>query len=622
MKISKVQEACLRAPLIAAAISVGLALIAGSHVGIPHAFANEPDTEEFDDSLGDEPGGENSEDESSVSPPSSGRAPAPSTRSRACYYAGPTGNQRICEDVAPPRSAYCSTQRSNDCCDETKAVWTAKNSANYRFPDRTRTAETQLVLWECKAKPGVTGVVYRPKHGSDAAKNRTYYSKLNKLGTSPRFKLSALPPGFVTNPEEDPVTPPASGGGTPNDPPTTNPPADARAEAELLKFNPLDPVGAPLTAAERTKLTSAQCGFVDLRDQGLPPVRHQQMTGWTFANAAADLVEFRGKEVVARSAREQGAVGAAASLSPSDLTIRYYRFARAELTRAEFESYRVKPAASPSPVGKDIIGMAEMRRGSVRSILEAFRGQNYQACLEKEVPSEQFASVSCEGASATKMGFRDLVSCLDRMVTRLCNANLQGAALQSAKKEAIQKNEGVLKTLFPGVEFSAIESTLSEAMNQGDPALAFIENLNQKSCKNPVKLPASLADGLQGKSTTEDAKMKELDTQLSAKNPAAVILLRDAFMNPALAATEAPGLSVEQWAEQGQAGLVAGRRWNPADARCEYLIKTNLGPECSAVYTTELVSPARLGTFCQAGYVWVPQAAVKKGIREVAYLKR
>ena len=551
----------------------------------------------------------------------------------ACYYGGADGHQRICEGDQAPTTAYCSDTRTTDCCDSSIAEWVAKKTAHYQFVDASRSDDRQsaaLTVWECQLKAGKTQKnFYRPVDATDSKKSQDFYARVNKLGASPRFTLSDLGTTPVKTgngdggPTDDPVVP-----STPTTPSTptvpTVPSGSARKTDDLLNLNP-GVAGVRLMTDEEKKALSKSdqgCGFVDLREKGLPPMRNAQLTGWTFANTAADLIEFSNRKQVADAAKAQGAKNTEGSVSPTDLTLGYYQIARTGingapgLTREQFLKFRKTPDAA---VGKGGVGLSDLVEGTTLGVLNAYRAHGSKACLEKNSPAEDFPQVSCDGAESKKLDFRDLVGCLDRMVTQLCSANLQGPELQAAQKQAVQKNETVLKSLFPGVSFDDFQSTLGEAMKQGDPALAFIENLHQKACSSPIALSQSEYLGFpsaQNRQPKAEDFQTAIDQALDAGLPVSTGLRRDVILNPGLASIEAPGLSIADWGAQAQAVLTVGRRWNPSGAgQCEYLVRPNLGTECSSIFRVEAKK------FCQDGYVWVAASQIKGAVKEVAYVK-
>nr|BDT28381.1 hypothetical protein BHI3_18470 [Bacteriovorax sp. HI3] len=96
--------------------------------------------------------------------------------------------------------------------------------------------------------------------------------------------------------------------------------------------------------------------------------------------------------------------------------------------------------------------------------------------------------------------------------------------------------------------------------------------------------------------------MDKLDQLLTQKSPAAVAYDVDLIMSPA----------DYQGTEANHSSTIIGRRKNPNNGQCEYLIKNSWGDRC----------PRRATVECTSGNYWVPRDTLKNNMYEINWLQK
>ena len=165
-----------------------------------------------------------------------------------------------------------------------------------------------------------------------------------------------------------------------------------------------------------------------------------------------------------------------------------------------------------------------------------------------------------------------------------------GTAFTNNCSTTVQK---IFPTL-PADEISKIaeNSTRAEFMNA----------LSDKACKPRIALNGLEAD-YRSKSLLGDTSevMAEIDRQLSKKNPLTVAYDANFLYN-----------RNHKGKFGGHTSAIFGRRFNPKNGECEYLIRNSWGRGCSSYdpYYT-----------CEAGNIWLPKSVLSKGVVNVGFIK-
>lgn len=232
---------------------------------------------------------------------------------------------------------------------------------------------------------------------------------------------------------------------------------------------------------------------------------------------------------------------------------------------------------------KPIGGIIE---GSARKYLTKNRG----VCLEENLPSSDFKF------------------CIDQRYQDYINYLLD-LARTNRFDQALSTNsclERDLRSLFPNVSIPQIQSHIRQ---KGSKKL--IEMLNELQCSrltsvNPQTLEMETHNSFVLSKTD---LMKHLDREISR----GVVGIGYDYKTVSVGSTEG-----------GHASLVVGRRVNPANGSCEYLVRNSWGKACEQKEDSEVTCHKNCdSTGCRySGHFWVSRSRLTSAIADVNYFKR
>lgn len=289
------------------------------------------------------------------------------------------------------------------------------------------------------------------------------------------------------------------------------------------------------------------CETVDLREQ-LGPVLNQDGAGLCYAYTSADILSFKlGKRV-----------------SPVDVAMQYIQRRDELLSRGDRSSYIAKASRE--------------RKNDIRSggwVNYALRySQDAGFCADENINSNDFR------------GDRDLFKGL----VNLNQLSIDGS--QSCSEYAsIQK-------VFPTISVAQIHNvaTKSDVTNVGS-------NLANAACAPRFKASEPLKfKNIGNRGTLSTSQFSEVDRILSKKQPISLTVKMDKLYS----------FGSSDIAKQPiHAITLAGKKFNPATGKCEYILKNSWGPECDRHYKVR----------CENGYLFVPEEVLKSSILEADYIE-
>lgn len=290
------------------------------------------------------------------------------------------------------------------------------------------------------------------------------------------------------------------------------------------------------------------CENIDLRDQ-LGPVLNQDGTGLCYAYTASDLVSYKmGRRV-----------------SPVDIALQYTKNRDELMWRGAGNKYLNQVTDERK---RDIF-----HGGWVRYALQYSNQAGF--CADEKINSNDFTS--------SRGLFKGLVN--------LNQLSLHQYNLDSSTGESCGKFAEIQK-VFPGVSIREIQDTASRSniMNVG-------ANLSDKACEprlrpsTPLQFKNLHNEGSRSE-ILRNSDFNEIDRVLNKKQPVSVSIFMDKIYS----------FGKSSIANQPRHAItLAGRKYNPATGKCEYILKNSWGPECDRYYKVR----------CENGYLFVPEETFK-----------
>lgn len=281
---------------------------------------------------------------------------------------------------------------------------------------------------------------------------------------------------------------------------------------------------------------------VDLRAT-LPPQRNQGSLSWCYAHVMADLLSFKFGRTVSAGA----------------LAHMYY----AETAQSSSAS-EAKLSRSPKVI---------LEQGSLEGALEA-SWKNGGFCTELDQRSEDFSS----GPE-----FESYVSTLHQII-EIHDRIAQTDPAKNTQSTLCESERAALDRIFPALSAVPMKTVLNAIqLNQGEELLAALSKL---SCPNKIK-PTQKPVLQRYRSDI----LVRLNQFLDERKPSAIHYDSTTLHDP----KGHPGLA-------NHISLVVGRKWNPQNQTCEFLIRNSYGTACN-------YSPYFR---CERGNIWVPASYIEQ----------
>lgn len=308
------------------------------------------------------------------------------------------------------------------------------------------------------------------------------------------------------------------------------------------------------------------CSPIDLRSQ-MGPIQNQHQTSWCYAYAASDLASFKlGKRI-----------------SPVDMGFQGQRLAD------EFdEKYR----------GAEFIADKKFNK----------KTRNYTK-TDGGVEAEVLSYAQIRGfCSADKINDNDLESNkdLDKAILNIYDltASVSKNPNETTKKDCAKAAQ--VKKIFPGLQISDLEAATKKGSlnNVG-------EDIADRACRPrirpspPFSVKETETDYDDAAGTFKnfnDQQMKGLNDVLSKKQPLNVSVHMEKFMN---LKDYPPGQHANH------AMTIVGRRVNPKNGKCEYIVRNSWGPECSRKYKVK----------CEDGNLFIPADELQNATYRSTYIE-
>ncbi|AZZ38123.1 hypothetical protein CIK05_15380 [Bdellovibrio sp. qaytius] len=312
-----------------------------------------------------------------------------------------------------------------------------------------------------------------------------------------------------------------------------------------------------IAAFAHNTYAAGTCENIDLRDQ-LGPVLNQDGTGLCYAYSAADIISFKlGRRV-----------------SPVDIALQYTKSRDELMLRGAGDKYLNQIEDERK---KDIF-----QGGWVRYALQY--NSQIGFCADEKVNSNNF--------STNRGLYKGLVN-LNQL--GLHQFNLDSASAGSCAKFAeIQK-------IFPGVSMRELQDVANRST-----LIDTASNVADKACEPRIKPSTPMRfTNLHNESSPSEilrsSDFDDIDRVLSKKQPVSVSIFMDKIYNFGKS-------SINK--QPRHAITLAGKKFNSATGKCEYILKNSWGPECDRYYKVR----------CENGYLFVPEDVFKSSVYGADYI--
>lgn len=298
----------------------------------------------------------------------------------------------------------------------------------------------------------------------------------------------------------------------------------------------------------QNSFAAGTCENVDLREQ-LGPVQNQDGTGLCYAYTAADLVSFKmGRRV-----------------SPLDIALQYTKRRDEIMWRGAGNKYLNQIEDERK---KDIF-----HGGWVRYALQYSNDVGF--CADEKINSSE--------VGRDRGLYKGLVN-LNQLT--LHQYNLDSSNGSSCGKFAeIQK-------IFPGVSMRELQ----DAANRSN-VMDIGANVSNEACeprlttKTPVRFKNLHNEGNPSE-ILRSSDFDQIDRVLNSKQPVSLSIFMDKVYS----------FGKSSIANQPRHAItLAGRKYNPATGKCEYILKNSWGPECDRYFKVR----------CENGYLFIPEETFK-----------
>lgn len=246
--------------------------------------------------------------------------------------------------------------------------------------------------------------------------------------------------------------------------------------------------------------------------------------------------------------------------------------------------------ADPPDIEADVAMGAKQVGGIIEGSAKKYLNKNRGVCLEENLPSSDFKF------------------CIDQRYQDYVNYLLE-LARTNKFDQALSTNsclERDLRSLFPNVSIPQIQSHIRQ---KGSRKL--IESLNNLQCSNltPVNPQDYEMESHNSFVISQTELVQHLDRQISRG------MVGIGYNYKTMAGASETG---------GHASLVVGRRVNPENGACEYLIRNSWGKTCDQKEDSELSCHKNCDSSgCRySGHFWVSRARMTKSIADVNFFKK
>lgn len=209
--------------------------------------------------------------------------------------------------------------------------------------------------------------------------------------------------------------------------------------------------------------------------------------------------------------------------------------------------------------------------------------------------SESLKATQLKGGACLESNFRSEDNGYSNLMTDL--TKLDQAAFRSG---LMQTNQcaGAFKSLFPNLR----TAELIDAVRESGKA-ELVASLSDRACKPRIPISKLTVETVSRSFWKGDISevSNTIDQQLDRHN-----ILTLAYNSLSLHDyTKAKGPA-------NHVSLIVGRRFNPSDRKCEYLIRNSWGRGCLAYDSSYS---------CEEGNIWVPKSVMMEAAENVSYIK-
>ena len=298
------------------------------------------------------------------------------------------------------------------------------------------------------------------------------------------------------------------------------------------------------------------CAPIDLRSDALGEARDQGTIGWCYAYAAADLL-------TAKLGKKISAVDVAESYNDTQLKQRLKHGVRRMEGRLTAENFLIES-------------------GLVDKALK--RSLHKGLCIEEQFHSKE---------AAINYTYRNMIALIDSFNSK------ERSFILGSESISCQDQLSYVQTIFPNVTAEDLRESILNPKRH-----SVFQRLAEKACKERIFPEKKITVNNHYYQAGENVqKFSAIDHQLNQGNLVAVSYDFNILLNK----------DAHSDITKGHTSTIVGRRPNPTDGKCEYLIRNSLGPLCKATYDSRLK--------CENGNIWIPKEDLGRQSWGVTYLE-